>query len=173
MNFFLRMAWINHVGHMIIVLFSIRRISAVSTRPYFRSSIDDLESIFRSAQSDLSVLRKPQQELAHREKVRKRLEYLTGQSSNTDYSHAMPPSAVPVRQVVPPRTSFLPHESGTHSAPPERLVVECALCKTPNFVNTLNGIVPALHAEHHSRLNLSMALCVQRSSLQMNRSPLA
>ncbi|MBK9446846.1 MAG: hypothetical protein IPO00_12600 [Betaproteobacteria bacterium] len=120
-------------------------------RPYFRSSIDDLESIFRSAESDLSVLRKLQQELAHREKPRaralkvkvgERLKCLTGQSTNTDYSHATPPSAIQARQVVTPPTSSIP--DGTHPVPPDRIVVECARCKTPNFVSTLNGIVQHL-----------------------------
>ena len=115
----------------------------MSARPYFRSSIEDLESIFRSAESDLSVLQKLQQELAQREKPRaralkvkvgERLKCLTDQSADTDFSHATPPSAVPA--------SSLPH--GTRPVPPERVVVECARCKTPNFVSTLDGIVQHL-----------------------------
>lgn len=123
----------------------------MSTRPYFRSSIDDLESIFRSAGSDLSVLRKLQHELVHREKPRaralkvkvgERLKCLTDQSTNTDYSNTTTPSAIPARPVVAPPTSSIPH--ATHPAPPERVVVECARCKTPNFVSTLDDIVQHL-----------------------------
>lgn len=115
----------------------------MSARPYFRSSIEDLESIFRSAESDHSVLRKLQQELTHRDKpraralkvkVRERLKCLTDQSADTDYSHATPPSAVPA--------SSPPH--GFHPVPPERVVVECARCKTTNFVSTLDSIVQHL-----------------------------
>lgn len=151
MKSFLRMPWINHGGDRIIVAFSIRHIAVVSTRPYFRSSIDDLESIFRSAESDLSVLRKLQQELAHRDKPRaralkvkvgERLKFLTGQSTNKDYSHATPRSVVPSIRVLTPHTSSLPH--GTQPVPPERVVVECARCKTPNFVSTLDGIAQHL-----------------------------
>lgn len=123
----------------------------MSARPYFRSSIDDLESIFRSAESDLSVLRELQQELAHREKPRaralkvkvsERLKCLTEGGMDTAYSHAMPPLAAPARQAVAPPASSLTH--GTTSVPPERVVVECARCKTPNFVSTLDGIVQHL-----------------------------
>lgn len=124
----------------------------MSARPYFRSSIDDLESVFRSAESDLSVLRQLQQELAHREKPRaralkvkvgERLKSLTDQSTGIlRTSHPIHPPAVSARQVVTPPTSFFPH--ATHQVAPERVVVECARCKTPNFVSTLDGIVQHL-----------------------------
>ncbi len=51
----------------------------------------------------------------------------------------VPPANQPPRVTFPAPPAALPPQ-----AAPERVVVECANCKTPNFVSTLEGVVQHL-----------------------------
>lgn len=121
----------------------------MSKRPYFRSGIDDLEQLFASAEGNPTLLKALQQELAHREKPRARalkakvdgrLAKLTGSPQGAS-SPGRPWEAqiagYPTVQGAPPPLASPP-------STPERVIVECSQCKTPNFVSALEGVVQHL-----------------------------
>lgn len=97
-------------------------------RPYFRSKIEQLQALFDDANKDEDLLKSLSHELKHRdrpkakallEKVQKELESIgSGQSTTVTLA--------------------------TNNQVPDRVIIECAHCKTNNFVSTLEGVVQHL-----------------------------
>lgn len=104
----------------------------MSKRPYFKSSIEDLESQFSSAKADSAVLHQIQKELTYRNRpraralkvqVEKQLKQQADHISTTEIGSCGDESPI------------------TRHSVPDRVVVECAHCKTLNFVSTLEGVI--------------------------------
>ena len=121
-------------------------------RPYFQHGIEQLEELFGKSKSELKILRVLQYELGHRDRPKARAlkqqvdelvrKLSAGQPVQIAPPHSPPyePPAQPVRE---------PALVALVAPPPDRVVVECAYCNTPNFVSTLEG------AEQH----LSCSAC--------------
>lgn len=104
-------------------------------RPYFKHGIEQIQALVASSHGDLKALKVIQYELGFRDRPKARVlkaevdDLVRRLSTGT----AVPPTHQPPRVTVPE----LP-------AAPDRVVVECANCKTPNFVSTLEGVVQHL-----------------------------
>jgi len=119
------------------------------SRPYFKHRIEQIEALVRSSGSDLKTLRAIQHELTFRSRPKARtirakvddlILQLSGEGSvllpqarHATTSEANDASSpCPVQPAVPNNTM------------PDRVAVECAKCKTMNFVSTLDGVVQHL-----------------------------
>lgn len=116
-------------------------------RPYFKHGIEQIQALVASSRYDLNALKVIQYELGFRDRPKARAlkaevdDLVRRLSAGT----AVPPS----RPVTPPPWPTRPTapEPPAVQPPPvalERLVVECANCKTPNFVSILDGVVQHL-----------------------------
>jgi hypothetical protein len=115
-------------------------------RPYFRHGIEQIQDLVSSSKGDVKALKVIQYELGFRDRPKaralkaevddlvRRLSAGASEPSARTSSTPLPP------QVIPPQPPMvLPPPSA-----PDRVVVECATCKTPNFVSTLEGVVQHL-----------------------------
>ena len=116
-------------------------------RPYFKYGIEQIQALVASSHGDLKTLKVIQYELGFRDRPKARAlkaevdDLVRRLSTGTAVPPALPvpPAHQPPRVTVPEPPAAPPPQ-----AAPDRVVVECANCKTPNFVSTLEGVVQHL-----------------------------
>lgn len=116
-------------------------------RPYFKHGIEQIQALVASSHGDLKALKVIQYELGFRDRPKARAlkaevdDLVRRLSTGTAVPPArpVPPAHQPPRVTVPEPPAAPPLQ-----AAPDRVVVECANCKTPNFVSTLEGVVQYL-----------------------------
>jgi hypothetical protein len=116
-------------------------------RPYFKHGIEQIQALVASSHCDLKALKVIRYELGFRDRPKARAlkaevdDLVHRLSTGTDVPPARPapPSHQPPRVTVPEQHSEQPPQ-----VTPDRVAVECANCKTPNFVSTLDGVVQHL-----------------------------
>lgn len=116
-------------------------------RPYFKHGIEQIQALVASSRGDLKTLKVIQYELGFRDRPKARAlkaevdDLVRRLSTGTAVPPArpVPPAHQPPRVTVPEPPAAPPSQ-----AAPDRVVVECANCKTPNFVSTLEGVVQHL-----------------------------
>jgi len=115
----------------------------VANRPYFKHGIEQIQALVETSRNNLKALKVIQFELAHRDRPKARaLKAEVDELVRKLSIGSAVPTAPPV---TPPREQA--HETPDVQNPPtapDRVIVECANCKTPNFVSTLEGIVQHL-----------------------------
>ena len=112
-------------------------------RPYFKHGIEQIQELVATSRSDLKVLKVIQYELGHRDRPKARA--LKAEVDELVRKLSVGAVAPPAPPVTPPRERG-PEEPAIQTPPdaPDRVIVECANCKTPNFVSTLEGVVQHL-----------------------------
>lgn len=112
----------------------------MSYRPYFKQGIEQIQALVNSSRSDVKTLKVIQYELGHRHRPKARAlkaevdDLVSRLSAGATPPHPQPPKVLePELPIVPPPLASL-----------ERVAVECANCKNPNFVSTLEGVVQYL-----------------------------
>lgn len=115
-------------------------------RPYFKHGIEQIQELLAKSRSDLKTLKVIQYELGHRDRPKARalkaeVDDLVRQlSAGAEVPPSQPvPLSQPPKITVPEPPAVQPPQSV-----PDRVAVECANCKTPNFVSTLEGVVQHL-----------------------------
>ena len=113
-------------------------------RPYFKYGIEQLQEVVAASRADLKVMKVIQYELSFRDKPKARaLKAEVDELVRRLSAGAAPPPSHPTSQ--PPRIASSEQSFAQPSpATPDRLAVECANCKTPNFVSTLEGVMQHL-----------------------------
>jgi len=107
-------------------------------RPYFKHGIEQIQVLVAASRSDLKALKIIQYELGFRNRPKARaLKAEVDDLVRRLSAGAAAPLSLSVPS--PPRPPVQPPP-----AAPERVAVECADCKTPNFVSTLEGVVQHL-----------------------------
>ncbi len=115
-------------------------------RPYFKHGIEQIQELVAASRSDLRTLKVIQYELGHRDRPKARalkaevddlVRRLCGQAETSPSKLVSVPQ--PPRIAVPEAPPAQPLQ-----AVPDRVAVECANCKTPNFVSTLDGVMQHL-----------------------------
>lgn len=101
----------------------------MASRPYFKYGIEQLQELAQSSREDLKVLKAIQYELGFR-RVPKARALKRNVDEQVNRLSPIGPAPNPPRPPVP------------HV--PNRVIVECANCKTPNFVSTLEDVVQHL-----------------------------
>jgi hypothetical protein len=113
----------------------------MANRPYFKHGIEQIQALVASSHGDLNTLKVIQYELGFRDRPKAQAlkaevdDLVRRLSTGTALppAHQLPKVTVPEPPAAPPP-----------QAAPDRVVVECANCKTPNFVSTLEGVVQHL-----------------------------
>lgn len=133
----------------------------MSYRPYFKHGIEQIQEIVASSHGDLKTLKVIQYELRFRDRPKARAlkaevdELVRRLSVGVAVPPARtPPPRLPARPTAPTppslppsppsNTAPMPPEVQPPSVVPDRVVVECANCKTSNFVSTLDGVIQHL-----------------------------
>jgi hypothetical protein len=116
-------------------------------RPYFKHGIDELQSLVVSSRTDIEALKVIRHELDFRSKPKARVlkaevEVLIRTLSASHESPKYQADPPPLRK--PPRSATAPVQVSPSPTASDRLVVECAHCKTSNFVSTFEGVVQHL-----------------------------
>lgn len=114
-------------------------------RPYFKHGIDQIQALVATSRGDLKALKVIQYELGFRDRPKARalkgeVDELVRQLS----AGGVIPPARPMPPAPPLKVAFPVHPPESPQAAPDRVAVECANCKTPNFVSTLEGVVQHL-----------------------------
>ena len=116
-------------------------------RPYFKHGIEQIQALVSTSQRDLKTLKVIQFELSFRKKpkalalkaeVDDLVRQLSVEAAVSLVRHTHLPSQPSTATELEPQ--ILQH-------PPvvsDRVVIECANCKTPNFVSTLEGVTQHL-----------------------------
>lgn len=115
----------------------------MANRPYFKHGIEQIQALVATSRSDLKALEVIQYELVHRNRPKARaLKVEVDELVRKLSTGSVVPPAPPV---TPPREQA-PEAPDIQTPPtaPDRVIVECANCKTPNFVSTLEGVVQHL-----------------------------
>lgn len=123
-------------------------------RPYFNFGIEQIEALVLSSGNDIRALEAIRHELSFRRKgkvraiaaeVERMIEKISGYVIQRELPAATsrPESApLPIPALSP---TLFPATSTAPGVPaPARIAVECASCKTPNFVSTLDAITQHL-----------------------------
>ena len=116
-------------------------------RPYFRHGIEQIQALLASSRGDLKALKVIQYELGFRDRPKAReLKSEVDDLVRRLSDGASVPPARPVPPPPQPPAATVPEAHAVQRPPavPERVAVECANCKTPNFVSTLEGVVQHL-----------------------------
>ena len=116
-------------------------------RPYFKHGIEQIQALVASSHGDLKALKVIQYELGFRDRPKARalkaevddLVRRLSTGSAVPPTRPVPPIHQPPRVTVPELPAAPPPQTT-----PDRVAVECANCKTPNFVSTLEGVVQHL-----------------------------
>lgn len=116
-------------------------------RPYFKHGIEQIQALVASSCGDLKELKVIQYELGFRDRPKARA--LKAEVDDLVCRLSTGMAVSPARAVLtahqPPRVTVPePPATPPPQAEPDRVVVECANCKTPNFVSTLEGVVQHL-----------------------------
>lgn len=112
-------------------------------RPYFKHGIEQIQELVVTSRNDLKVLKVIQYELGRRNRPKARaLKAEVDELVRKLSTGAVVPPGPPVT----PPTEWGPEAPAMRTPPvaADRVVVECANCKTPNFVSTLQGVVQHL-----------------------------
>ena len=115
-------------------------------RPYFKHGIEQIQELVAASCSDLKALKVIQYELGHRNRPKAlALKAEVDDLVRRLYAGAEAPPSKPVSVPRPPQIS-LPEAPPAQPLQviPDRVVVECANCKTPNFVSTIDGVMQHL-----------------------------
>lgn len=115
-------------------------------RPYFKHGIEQIQELVATSRSDLKALKVIQYELGFRDRPKARaLKAEVDDLVRRLSAGTAVPSARPARPPQPPMfTAPVAPSVQPPPAAPDRVAVECANCKTPNFVSTLEGVVQHL-----------------------------
>lgn len=123
-------------------------------RPYFKFKIEQIEALVLSSGNDLQVLEAVRYELTFRRKVKARaisadverlIEKRLGSGTQRDFPTATSwPESAPLPVPASPPSPFPATSTALNASVPERIAVECAYCKTPNFVSTLDAVTQHL-----------------------------
>ncbi len=122
----------------------------MSNRPYFKYSGKELQELFNKSQNNPDVLIALKFELSHRKYSKSRLMeteieklIIPNPNKNRPFEGSSIPSSPysteatvmhnPKPKAVEPEPIVLPN-----TTPPERYIVECEQCKTPNFLYALD-----------------------------------
>ena len=111
-------------------------------RPYFKHGIEQLQALVTTSRGDLKALKAIQYELGFRDRPKARalkseVDDLLRRLASGGY--VPPAQQAPTASPPPPAKLREPPQIA-----PNRVAVECANCKTPNFVSTLEGVVQHL-----------------------------
>lgn len=124
----------------------------MSNRPYFRSSIEELEALVGNVADDLKTLKAVQYELGHRDRPRARalkqevsikIARLAAPTTGAASPESAGTDATPASPGYPGKPDG---EVVGHAPPatPSRLAVDCAHCGTKGFVSALEGVTQHL-----------------------------
>ncbi len=113
-------------------------------RPYFKFGIEQLQDLFASSQGDLKTLKSIQHELSFRNRPKSRALKSEVDTLVRQLSVGEPVASYSLRSQSQPMTTRFPESFTEPQRTPDRVVIECANCKTPNFVSTLEGVVQHL-----------------------------
>lgn len=108
----------------------------MSYRPYFHYSIEQLQHLFASSQGDIKTLKVLQHELGHRNRSKAKTLKQEVEDLVLRLTEPNPPPG--------DTTSIIPSHKPVAPPIPDRIIVECAYCKIPNFVSTLKGTLQHL-----------------------------
>lgn len=121
----------------------------LAKRPYFKHGIEQIEALVESSSSDLETLAAVRHELTFRNRPKARAIGAKVDELILQLSGGKPALSPQVRVAAPS-----PERDGSCPSPiqsptannttPDRVAAECAKCKTPNFVSTLDGVVQHL-----------------------------
>lgn len=128
----------------------------MSKRPYFRYSGEELKTLFIESKNDIETLTALKFELSHRKYSKSRLleteieKLITSNQNKNIYSEKQSIPSSPYNteatviqvqrlKAIEPEPMVLPN-----TTPPERYIVECEQCKTPNFLYALDDKVQYL-----------------------------
>jgi hypothetical protein len=128
----------------------------MNKRPYFRYSGEELKALFTESKDDIDTLTALKFELSHRKYSKSRLleteieKLITSNQNKKIYSEKQSISSSPYNteatviqvkklKAVEPEPIVLPN-----TTLPERYIVECEQCKTPNFLYALDDKVQYL-----------------------------
>ncbi len=115
-------------------------------RPYFKHGIEQIQALVASSHGDLKALKVIQYELGFRDRPKARA--LKTEVDELVHRLSTGTAVHPSRPIPPPSPSHVmapePQDVQPPLMTPDRVSVECANCKTPNFVSTLEGIVQHL-----------------------------
>ena len=116
-------------------------------RPYFKHGIEQIQALVATSRGDPKALKLIQYELGFRDRPKARAlkievdDLIHRLSTRTAVYTASPVSpSYPQRRITVPE----PPAASPPQRAPDRVAVECANCKTLNFVSTLDGVVQHL-----------------------------
>jgi hypothetical protein len=116
-------------------------------RPYFKHGIEQIQELVASSRDDLKALKVIQDELGFRNRPKAHVLKVEVDDlvRRLSAGAAEPPARRVPTPPQPPRV-MMPEPPVVQPPPaaPDRVVVECANCKTPDFVSTLEGVVQHL-----------------------------
>ncbi len=113
-------------------------------RPYFKYGIEQLQEVVAVSRADLKVIKVIQYELSFRDKPKARaLKAEVDELVRRLSAGAAPPPSHSAPKLPRISESYQSVEQPSPTTP-DRVVVECANCKIPNFVSTLEGVVQHL-----------------------------
>lgn len=120
----------------------------MANRPYFKHRIEQIEALVRSSGSDLKTLNAIQHELGFRSRPKARaivakvdaliLQICADGSVLSPQAHPATSSAERASNARPLRPPV------TNNTTADRVAVECAKCRTMNFVSIIDGVVQHL-----------------------------
>lgn len=114
----------------------------MSNRPYFRYSGKELQELFTQSEDNHDILIALKFELSHRKYSKSRLleskieKFITSNSNQEKLLKTQSPYSTEATIVPVLRPTVIAPESKIEQpvTPPERYIVECTYCKTPNFI---------------------------------------
>lgn len=115
----------------------------MANRPYLKYRIEEIQALVATSGSDLKALREIQSELVYRDRPKARA--LKAEVDELVRKLSVG-SAIPNAPPVTPARERADEAHHIQNQPtvPDRVIVECANCKAPNFVSTLEGVVQHL-----------------------------
>lgn len=141
-------------------------------RPYFKHGIEQIQTLVASSRSDLKALKVIQHELKFRDRPQARrlkaevdylVRWLSTEISVPPARLVSPSNHQPIFTMPEPPVA-LPPQTG-----PDRVSVECAKCKTINFISTLDGVVQHLSCSScKSPYEAQFKYRVMRTTFQTN-----
>lgn len=152
------------------------RIKMVS-RPYFKHRIEQIEALVRSSDSDLKTLRAIQHELTFRSRpkartIKAKVDELILQLSG-EGSVLLPQARLAIASEARDASNTCPAPPTIpNNTTPDRVAVECAKCKTMNFVSTLDGVVQHLSCSNCKvPYEARFLYGVMRTTFQVDHAP--
>jgi len=114
-------------------------------RPYFKYGIEQIQALVAASRGDLKTLKVIQYELGFRSKPKARALKADVDALVLRLSDGMPASSsISNSDRLPMATAQESAANQSTASAPDRVVVHCAHCNTPNFVSPLDGVVQHL-----------------------------